>query len=66
MSFLRKDNLDIFALENIQEGDYRITNFEGEYPRIMRKEDGTMTRKVEDYVNDLMSNGFYTSRIWDW
>ena len=56
--FLRKDNLDIFALEELREGDYRITNFEGEYPRLMKKEDGSMTRNIEDYVNDLMTNGF--------
>ena len=56
--FVLKDNLDIFALEELREGDYRITNFEGEYPRIMKKEDGSMTRNVEDYVNDLITNGF--------
>ena len=56
--FLRKDNLDIFALEELQEGDYRITNFEGEYPRVMKKEDGTFTRNVEEFINDMINNGY--------
>ena len=56
--FLLKENLDIYALEQLQEGEYRITNFDGEYPRLMKKEDGTMTRNVEEYVQDLISNGY--------
>ena len=56
--FLLKENLDIYALEQLQEGEYRITNFDGEYPRLMKKEDGTMTRLVEEYVQDLISNGY--------
>ncbi len=56
--FLLKDNLDIYALEELQAGEYRITNFDGEYPRLMKKEDGSLTRKVEEYVQDLIANGY--------
>ena len=56
--FLLKDNLDIYALEALQAGEYRITNFNGEYPRLMKKEDGSLTRNVEEYVQDLIANGY--------
>ena len=56
--FLLKENLDIYALEELQAGEYRITNFAGEYPRLMKKEDGTLTRNVEEYVQDLIANGY--------
>ena len=56
--FLLKENLDIYALEELQEGEYRITNFDGEYPRLMKKEDGGLTRNVEEYVQDLIANGY--------
>jgi hypothetical protein len=56
--FVRKDNLDIYALEDLQDGDYRITNFEGEYPRVMKKEDGTFTRNVQEFITDMINNGY--------
>ena len=56
--FLLKENLDIYALSDLQEGDYRITNLAGEYPRLMKKEDGSMTRNVEEYIQDLIANGY--------
>jgi len=56
--FMLKENLDIYALAELQEGDYRITNFDGEFPRLMNKEDGSKTRNVEEYVQDCIASGY--------
>ena len=56
--FLLESNLNIYQDIQITDETYMVNNFDGEYSVWMKKEDGTSTRAVSEFVEDRINNRF--------